>query len=117
MIKTPGFFEKEKNSTILTKDEGYIERVGIDEVLKKVSHWPSLLGINNEKPVVWQKEEDSKPDVVRIVKADAVRSFLSTEARASMAKVLLYAASRTNDYQQGMAYVASFLLFSSTKKQ
>eukprot|EP01088_Endostelium_zonatum_P006042 TRINITY_DN1814_c0_g1_i1.p1 TRINITY_DN1814_c0_g1~~TRINITY_DN1814_c0_g1_i1.p1 ORF type:complete len:378 (+),score=101.65 TRINITY_DN1814_c0_g1_i1:145-1278(+) len=112
MIRNAGFFEKERESPILMRDEGYIERVGIEQVIKRVSHWPALLGLDKQeqKPIVWRKESEASAEILRIVQADAVRSFLTPEDRATMTKVLLYVSSRTNDYQQGMGYVCSFLL-------
>ena len=112
MLKTPGFFEREKKAPIFLEEEGYLERAG-DSVYERANAWYESTFEGAEHPSKDSEEESKKFDSAqhpRIVIRDSERTFLDDEDREKLAKFLTRLHLRFQDYSQGMGFVASFLL-------
>eukprot|EP01111_Echinosteliopsis_oligospora_P019484 TRINITY_DN945_c0_g1_i2.p1 TRINITY_DN945_c0_g1~~TRINITY_DN945_c0_g1_i2.p1 ORF type:complete len:399 (-),score=109.16 TRINITY_DN945_c0_g1_i2:45-1241(-) len=105
MIRTPTFWQTEKDAPLLTLNKGYLEAQG-DDIFTRVASWPGKAGLDTSSSSIKLIHVD-KPD--RILIADAERTFKSQQHRDDFVKLTAHLHSSFNDYAQGLGYVSSFL--------
>ena len=112
MLKTPGFFEREKDAPIFLEEDGFLERAG-DSVYDRANAWYEATFDGAEHPAADSTEDAARLEGARhprIVLRDSERTFLVAEDREALARLLTRLHIRFEDYSQGMGFVASFLL-------
>eukprot|EP00164_Ancoracysta_twista_P000458 GFYU01000617.1.p1 GENE.GFYU01000617.1~~GFYU01000617.1.p1 ORF type:complete len:476 (-),score=169.81 GFYU01000617.1:179-1564(-) len=109
MLKSPSFWNAEKEAPLLNLDEGYLKQAG-DSLFERAKGWfetaEAELPPNDDPPADPVKEEEWS----RIVIKDAERTFASQENRDKMIKLLNRVRRRFGDYAQSLGYVASLLM-------
>eukprot|EP01113_Clastostelium_recurvatum_P039143 TRINITY_DN5945_c0_g1_i2.p1 TRINITY_DN5945_c0_g1~~TRINITY_DN5945_c0_g1_i2.p1 ORF type:complete len:341 (-),score=82.07 TRINITY_DN5945_c0_g1_i2:90-1112(-) len=114
MIKTPGFFQQEKDAPLMQLNRGYLQdnEESLARVTEKTKSWPGLLGLDPstlELPPNYPQMTKDK-DLARIFVADAERTFRNEENRQRMIRMLNQVSVNFGGYHQGLGFVASFLL-------
>lgn len=112
MLKTPGFFERERDAPIFLEEDGFLARAG-DSVYERANEWYEMTFDGADHPEADSTEATARLDAAhhpRIVLRDSERTFLVEEDREKLARLLTRLHIRFEDYSQGMGFVASFLL-------
>lgn len=111
MLRTPTFWNQEKEAPLFTRNEGFVESSG-DKIFEIANSWPCLAHVDPSdiKNIVWPAPTDISEENQRIVIKDAERTFLGDAQRASLIKVLTAVIKEFGDYGQGLSYVTSFLM-------
>ncbi|KAL6077861.1 TBC1 domain member 4 [Balamuthia mandrillaris] len=112
LLRQSDFWEEESEAPLLGRDEGFLEQQGA-EIFERVRRWPSLAGLSEAEQnaqVEWPSLDAIHKAHQRIVQKDAERTFMGEKQRERMAKLLTALIHRFQDYQQGLGYVAGFLL-------
>jgi hypothetical protein len=105
--KNHNLVEIEKNAPLLNLNHGFLQR-DTDELLRRVSLWPSYIESLTPSPAYNEEQDLPEPDRIHI--HDAERTFTTTENRQALIRILNLLNHRFGDYHQGLSYVSSFLL-------
>jgi hypothetical protein len=127
MIRTPHFFEDERDSPLLARNYRFVNPQTIEALTARVEALKDLLtdeetlaAVNAAKT----KEPTTDESMLRIFRKDAERTYVEKSDEVTQARtlerqdrhveILAKVGGVMNDYHQGMGYIASFLgLFQS----
>ncbi|EFA83008.1 RabGAP/TBC domain-containing protein [Heterostelium album PN500] len=114
MLRLENFWEDECQQPLLRLDRGFIKEEGVDKIIERMGKWRELIGIKDSEitPVVYGTEEPQ-----RIFVLDAERTFQNIDSKAKLVRILNYLNKQFGDYQQGLSYVASFLMLGMDEHQ
>ncbi|KAF4715618.1 Rab GTPase-activating protein 1 [Perkinsus olseni] len=129
MIRTENFFEDEKSSPLMARNlHNYLSEKNAEEVIARVKGWADYLP---ESSACEAGKFCDEPELVRIFERDAERTYVTPDRTSSTdpavqekhnackkrieerqrrhIDTLRMAAVETQDYHQGMGYIAAFL--------
>lgn len=111
MIKNPSFWEKELEAPLLNRNAKFITKESVNKVLERSQLWADLVREKTDAIELpeW-KAHSSDPASQRIFELDAERTFRHPEHRRSLVETLATIYEETQDYHQGVGFIASFLL-------
>ena len=113
MLSSPNFWKQEKGAPLLRRNQNFLpEHQPLPQQLEqRLQHWPHLCQAHkddDQKPTTNQTTPDEAAE--RIFLRDAERTFAHKDNRDLMIHLLRRVWPETEDYHQGLGYVASVLL-------
>jgi hypothetical protein len=111
----PKFFDEERQSPIMDRNNDYITPDNIETLVNRTSSWKDILSQSN---VSGFKVQDIGPTPSeRIIKHDAERTFLNPERRKTLARILSCFENHFHDYHQGLSLTCGFLLLTLKEQE
>ncbi|KAL0476678.1 tbc-6 [Acrasis kona] len=110
MIRTTGFWEKEKKAPLLNLENNFMQK-DVEAVVARAKTWPSLIdGLESVAQDQYKEQLEQQTEIDRIFIHDAERTFSDDGNRKKLMTILSYLTKEFGDYHQGLSYVTSFLL-------
>ncbi|KAM9970719.1 hypothetical protein ACTFIW_008676 [Dictyostelium discoideum] len=114
MLRSTDFWKDEGETSLMLQEKGFIKSEGIENIFERTSKWFELVGLKKEEIKIVEFSTD-EPE--RIFVLDAERTFSNDINKKKLVKILTHLKKEFGDYQQGLSFVASFLMLTMDESE